>query len=77
MHSADKRRCGAKTRSGGLCQSWGSANGRCRMHGAKAGAPKGNRNALKHGLYTAGAISKRRMFRQLRADADDLIDMLE
>ena len=25
-------------------------NGRCRMHGGKAtGAPKGNRNALKHG----------------------------
>ena len=30
------------------------ANGRCRMHGGKAtGAPKGNRNAWKHGKYSA------------------------
>jgi hypothetical protein len=36
-------------------------NGRCRMHGGKSpGAPKGNRNALKHGLYTAEAIANRR-----------------
>ncbi len=30
------------------------------MHGAGGGAPKGNRNALKHGLYTAEAIALRR-----------------
>jgi hypothetical protein len=37
------------------------ANGRCRMHGGKSlGAPKGNSNALKHGLYTAEAIARRR-----------------
>ncbi len=36
-------------------------NGRCRMHGGKSpGAPKGNKNALKHGRYTADAIAKRR-----------------
>ena len=36
-------------------------NGRCRMHGGKSiGAPKGNRNALKHGFYTAEAIAQRR-----------------
>jgi hypothetical protein len=35
-------------------------NGRCRMHGGRAGAPKGNRNALKHGRYTAEAIANRR-----------------
>ena len=30
------------------------ANGRCRMHGGKAtGAPHGNRNAWKHGMYSA------------------------
>jgi len=28
-----------------------------RMHGAGAGAPKGNRNALKHGPYTAETIA--------------------
>ena len=31
------------------------------MHGGKApGAPKGNRNALKHGLHTVEAIAERR-----------------
>ena len=35
------------------------ANGRCRMHGGKnPGAPKGNRNAYRHGRYTA--IAERR-----------------
>ena len=33
-------------------------NGRCRMHGGTSpGAPAGNKNALKHGLYTAEAIA--------------------
>jgi hypothetical protein len=36
-------------------------NGRCRMHGGMSpGAPKGNKNALKHGLYSAEAIAYRR-----------------
>jgi hypothetical protein len=36
-------------------------NGRCRMHGGLSpGAPKGNRNALKHGRYTASAVAERR-----------------
>ena len=34
----------------------------CRMHGAGGGAPKGNKNALKHGRYTAEAIAGRRLF---------------
>lgn len=47
-------RCGAKTRSGKPCQSPGMANGRCRMHGGPStGAPRGNRNAWKHGAYSA------------------------
>ena len=54
-------RCGARTRSGSPCQSPAMPNGRCRMHGGKSpGAPKGNRNALKHGRYTAEAIARRR-----------------
>jgi hypothetical protein len=37
------------------------ANGRCRMHGGTSpGAPMGNANARKHGLYTAEAIANRR-----------------
>jgi uncharacterized protein YjcR len=36
-------------------------NGRCRLHGGKStGAPKGNKNALKHGRYAAEAIARRR-----------------
>jgi hypothetical protein len=54
-------RCGARTKSSGKpCQSAGMKNGRCRMHGGKSpGAPMGNRNALKHGRYTAKALAGR------------------
>jgi hypothetical protein len=35
-------------------------NGRCRLHGGMSrGAPKGNKNAFKHGRYTAEAIERR------------------
>jgi uncharacterized protein YjcR len=52
---------GARTRSGKPCQSPSMANGRCRMHGGPSpGAPKGNRNAYKHGRYSAEAIKNRR-----------------
>ena len=70
MHRS--HRCGARTRSGNACQSPAMANGRCRMHGGPSpGAPKGNRNALKHGRYTAEAIEQRRevasLLRAMRA----------
>ncbi len=47
-------------------------NGRCRLHGGLSpGAPKGNRNALKHGRYSAGAVAGRRevaaLIRAMRA----------
>jgi hypothetical protein len=36
-------------------------NGRCRMHGGPSpGAPRGNKNAFKHSLYTAGSIAQRK-----------------
>jgi hypothetical protein len=54
-------RCGARTRSRNSCQAPAMPNGRCRMHGGMSpGAPKGNKNALTHGLYTAEAIARRR-----------------
>ena len=54
-------RCGARTRSRSPCQSPAMPNGRCRMHGGKSpGAPKGNKNAFKHGRYTAEAAARRR-----------------
>src|SRR5262245_17053058 len=59
-------RCGAKTRREKPCQSPAMKNGRCRMHGGSStGAPKGNRNAFKHGRYSAHAIAERRRFSEL------------
>jgi hypothetical protein len=48
----------------------------CRMHGGtNPGAPKGNRNAFKHGRYTAEAIARRRevaaLIRAMRALATE------
>jgi uncharacterized protein YjcR len=41
------------------------------MHGGArgSGAPKGNKNALKHGLFTREALEERRRLRKLMADA--------
>ncbi len=62
------QRCGARTRSGKACNSPAvSGKKRCRMHGGAfgSGAPRGNTNALKHGLYTRQAIAERRQLRAL------------
>jgi uncharacterized protein YjcR len=73
-------RCGAKTRSGKPCHS-PAVNGkkRCRMHGGAegSGAPKGNRNALKHGRYTRKAIEERRALRKFMREADKLLEKFE
>ena len=67
-------RCGARTRSGSACQSPAMPNGRCRMHGGTSpGAPKGNKNAVKHGRYTADAIARRRAVAVLIRAARQLI----
>ena len=55
-------RCGARTRSGKPCASPAvRGKRRCLMHGGAAGsgAPRGNQNALRHGLYTRKAIEER------------------
>jgi len=43
------------------------------MHGAGGGAPKGNQNALKHGLYTAEMIRLRRHIRSISQKARKLL----
>ncbi len=71
---ASAPRCGARTRAGTPCRSptvGGSA--RCRMHGGKAGAPLGNRNAHKHGLQS-GRI--RAIARYLRATQGGTLAMM-
>lgn len=63
-------RCGAKTRRGTHCLSPGMPNGRCRIHGGKAGAPKGERNGnYKHGLFTQEMVAERAHFRVLLREA--------
>jgi uncharacterized protein YjcR len=73
-------RCDAKTRSGGACRS-PAVHGkkRCRMHGGArgSGAPKANRNARKHGLYTRGAIAERRQIRALLGEARKLLEEMK
>ena len=61
-------RCGARTRSGRPCQSPAVQHKkRCRMHGGApgSGAPRGNKNAQKHGLYTREASAQRRQVGEL------------
>jgi hypothetical protein len=73
-------RCGAKTRSGAPCQAPAvSGKARCRMHGGAlgSGAPKGNSNALKHGLFTAEAIEERKTLRDLIRQSRSHAKMVE
>jgi hypothetical protein len=54
------------------------ANERCRMHGGKApGAPKGNRNATKHGRYAAEAIAERRELAALLCNMKGLVKQVD
>lgn len=73
-------RCGAKTRSGKPCMAPAvSGKKRCRMHGGAAGsgAPIGNQNALKTGLFTREAIEERRALRDLMRSALQLALKIE
>jgi uncharacterized protein YjcR len=65
MHQA--LRCRAKSKRSGLrCQAPAIRGyAVCRMHGAGGGAPKGNRNALKHGDFTAEATALKREIQAL------------
>jgi glucans biosynthesis protein len=48
------------------------------MHGGApgSGAPKGNRNALRHGRYAAQAIAMRREMRALLRRSRELIESI-
>jgi len=80
----DYRYCRAKNRKGKPCRlraGWGTNHvgyGRCKLHGGKSpGAPKGNKNALKHGKYTAEAIAERRYIRSMLRLTKELISQSE
>ena len=77
----ESRRCGARTRSGTPCQAPAvSGKARCRMHGGArgSGAPIGNTNALKHGMYTKAALEEqkalRNMIRQMNESLQEIDD---
>jgi hypothetical protein len=52
-----------------------SGKERCRMHGGApgSGAPLGNTNAQKHGLFTGESIKERRQLRDLLRQSRQLI----
>ncbi len=73
-------RFGARTRSDGACRApavYGKK--RCRMHGGApgSGAPKANRNARKHGLFTRDAIAERRQIQALLGGARKLLEEMK
>jgi uncharacterized protein YjcR len=74
------RRCGAKTRASGACRS-PAVHGkkRCRMHGGAegSGAPRANRNARKHGLFSRDAIAERRQIQMLLGEARKLLEEMK
>jgi len=49
------------------------------MHGGAAGsgAPRGNQNAVTHGLYTKQAIAERQRVADLILESRELIDQLK
>jgi hypothetical protein len=74
------QRCGAKTRAGTPCKSPAvQGKKRCRMHGGAlgSGAPRDNKNAVKHGLYTREAIAQRRRLRELMRQSRKLLSEIE
>lgn len=73
-------RCGAQTRAGKPCQAPAvTGKRRCRMHGGAkgSGAPKGNRNAFKHGLYTREALNERRQLAELMRDMKETLRQID
>lgn len=75
--------CGAKTRAGLPCRLPPvKGRTRCRMHGGstprsnRGGAPKGNRNAVVHGYYSAEArMERKRLAAQIRWVKNEMREM--
>ena len=73
------QRCEAKTRSGQPCRApAANGKGRCRMHGGAkgSGAPLGNQNALRHGLYSREHLDWRREMNALLRELNGTLDEL-
>lgn len=73
-------RCGVRTRDGDPCRAPAvRGKTRCRMHGGApgSGAPRGNRNARSHGLFTAEAMTERRQIQTVLAEARKLLEEMK
>jgi uncharacterized protein YjcR len=77
MHLAS--RCRAKSkRSGQQCRAPAvRGSSVCRMHGAGGGAPKGNRNALKHGGFTVEGLALKKQINALARIARETLLAIE
>ena len=70
-------RCGAKTRSDDRAGHQRSAAKSAAECTAGSGAPRGNQNALKHGVFTKEAIDERRNVRALMGQPRKLLQQLK
>jgi uncharacterized protein YjcR len=77
-HKNVEIKCFARTRRGTLCQTPRiTGKKRCRMHGGTSdGAPKGNKNAFKHGRYSKVIIENRKRTMQLKREFKALLAQL-
>ena len=77
----EDNRCLARTRRGksSFCQARKvSGRKRCRMHGGTSdGAPKGNKNAFKHGKYSREVIEKRKNAVKLKREFMELLRQMK
>lgn len=81
MQIKEDNRCLARTRKGKstFCQARKvSGKKRCRMHGGTGdGAPKGNKNAFKHGKYSREVIEKRKNAVKLKREFMELLRQMK
>ena len=71
--------CGARTRSGTPCQNLPvDGKKRCFQHGCApgAGAPFGNKNAWKHGMYSASAVAERQSLNAYLKEMQDMVKQI-
>jgi hypothetical protein len=79
LHMLLAPRCHARSKRSGLqCRSPAvRCHSVCRMHGARGGAPKGNKNALKHGARSAEALALTEHVQALARMARELREEIE
>ena len=79
LHMRQASRCRARSKRSGLqCQAPAVRGSKvCRMHGAAGGAPRGNRNAWKHGAHSAEALALKKEIAALTRMARDTMEAIE